>query len=175
MGTCIRAFSGLSACSLVTGLQDTVRVPYRLRKVHVQAPYGALWVLYEHGGISAFSFEGTIRSRADAVRAWKYPYDRWCRALHAYGPSMGYLRVLWSRGCKIPYVYLTGYVRFTCRHPRGPCGFYTGMGASLRSVLRELYGPVRMQCGLGNIRTIGGAGPYGVRWGPQVHTWVIFT
>ena len=27
---------------------------------------------------------------------------------------MGYLRVLWSRGCKIPYVYLTGSVRFTC-------------------------------------------------------------
>ena len=39
----------------------------------------------------------------------------------------------WSRGWKIPYVYLTGYVRFTCGHPRGPCGFHTGMGTSSRS------------------------------------------
>ena len=30
-----------------------------------------------------------------------------------------YLRVLWPRGCKIPYVYLTGSMRFTCGHPRG--------------------------------------------------------
>ena len=29
---------GLSACSFVTGLKDIVRVPYRLRKVHVRAP-----------------------------------------------------------------------------------------------------------------------------------------
>ena len=29
---------GLSACSLVTGLKDTVRVLYRLRKVHMRAP-----------------------------------------------------------------------------------------------------------------------------------------
>ena len=29
---------GLSACSLVTGLKDTVRVPYRLRKVYMRAP-----------------------------------------------------------------------------------------------------------------------------------------
>ena len=39
---------------------------------------------------------------------------------HAYGRSMGYMCVLWSRGCKIPYVYLAGFVRFTCGHPRGP-------------------------------------------------------
>ena len=44
---------------------------------------------------------------------------------------MCYLRVLWSRGCKIPYVYLTDSVRFTCRYPRGPCGFHTGMGTSI--------------------------------------------
>ena len=55
---------------------------------------------------------------------------------------MDYLRVLWSRGCKIPYMYLTGSVRFTCGHPRGPGGFHTGMGTSVRSVLREPYGPV---------------------------------
>ena len=46
---------------------------------------------------------------------------------------MGYLRVLWSRGCKIPYVYLTCSIRFTCGHPRCPCGFHTGMGTSVRS------------------------------------------
>ena len=28
-----------------------------------------------------FSFERTVRSRADAKRAWEYPYGRWCRAL----------------------------------------------------------------------------------------------
>ena len=53
---------------------------------------------------------------------------------------MGYMRVLWSRGCKIPYVYLTGYIRFKCGHPRGPCGFLTGMGTSVRTVFGELYG-----------------------------------
>ena len=36
--TCIRAFYGLSACTMVMGVQDTVRVPYRFRKVHVRAP-----------------------------------------------------------------------------------------------------------------------------------------
>ena len=45
----------------------------------------------------------------------------------------------------------------------GPCGFHTSMGTSVRSVLREPYGPVRMPCELGNTRTISGAGPYGVR------------
>ena len=54
---------------------------------------------------------------------------------HAYGRSMGYLRVLWSRGCKIPYVNLTGSVRFTCGHHRGPCGLHAGMRTSVRSVL----------------------------------------
>ena len=52
---------------------------------------------------------------------------------HAYGSCMGYLRILWSRGCKIPYVYLTGSVRFTCGYPRGPRGFHSGMGTSVRS------------------------------------------
>ena len=33
-----------------------------------------------------------------------------------------------------------------------------GMGTSVRSVLRELYGPVRIPCGLVNIHTTGGAG-----------------
>ena len=33
---------------------------------------------------------------------------------------------------------------------------------------------VRTPCGLGNIRTISGAGPYGVRWSPRVHARVIF-
>ena len=75
---------------------------------------------------------------------------------------MGYLRVLWSRGCKIPYVYPTGSIRFTRGHPRGFCGFYSGMGASVRSVLREVDGSVRMPCRLGNTGTIRGAGPYGV-------------
>ena len=84
----------------------------------------------------------------------------WSRA---YGPSVGYLRVLWSRGCKIPYVYFTGYVMFKCGHPEGLCGFHTGMGTSVRSILRELYGPMRVSCGLGNIRSIVGAGPHGVR------------
>ena len=94
---------------------------------------------------------------------------------HAYGRSKGYLRVVWSRGCKIPCVYLKGSIRFTCEHPRAHCGFHSGMGTSVRSVLREPYGPVRTPCGLGNVRTIRGAGPYGVRSGPRVHTRVIFT
>ena len=64
---------------------------------------------------------------------------------------------------EIPYVYLTGSVRFMCGHPKVPCRFHTGMGTSVRSVLMELYGPVRMPCGLGNICTIGGEGPYGDR------------
>ena len=81
---------------------------------------------------------------------------------HAYERYIGYMRVVWSRCCKIPYLYLTGSVRFTCGHPRGPYGFHTGMGTSVRSVLRKLYGPVRMPCGLGNTRTISG----GVLWGP---------
>ena len=62
---------GLSACSLVTGLQDTVRVPYRFRMVHVRAPYG-LWIPYGHGNIRTFSFAGTVRSRVDALWAWEY-------------------------------------------------------------------------------------------------------
>ena len=94
---------------------------------------------------------------------------------HAYGRSMGYLRVLWSGGCKLPYVYLTGSVRFTCGHPWGPCGFHTGMATTVRSVLPEPYGPVWMVCRLGNTRTISGAGPCGVRWGPRVHARIIFT
>ena len=77
---------------------------------------------------------------------------------HAYGRS-SYLRVVWSRGCKIPYVYLKGSVRLTCEHPKGPCGFHTGIGTSVRSVLREPYDPVRTPCGLGNICAISGAGP----------------
>ena len=36
--TCIRAFYGLSVYSLVTGLRDTVCVPYRFHKVHMWAP-----------------------------------------------------------------------------------------------------------------------------------------
>ena len=36
---------------------------------------------------------------------------------------MGYLRILWSRGCKIPNVY-TGSVRLTCGYPKVPCGFH---------------------------------------------------
>ena len=67
---------------------------------------------------------------------------------HAYGRSTGYLRVLWSRGCKIPYVYLIGSVRFKCGYPRGPCGFHTDMGSSVRSGLREPYGPMWMTCDL---------------------------
>ena len=51
---------------------------------------------------------------------------------------------------RVPYV----------RPPRGPCGFHTGMGTSVRSVLPEPYGPVRI-CWLGNTRTISGVGPYG--------------
>ena len=97
---------------------------------------------------------------------------------HAHGRSMGgYLHVLWSRGCKIPYVYLTGSIRFMCGHLRGPCGFHTTIGTSVHSVLREPYGPSPMQmpCGPGNTCMISGAGPYRVRWGQLVHTRVIFT
>ena len=56
---------------------------------------------------------------------------------------MGYLRVLWTRGCKIPYVYLIGSIRFTCGHPRGHCGFHTGMGTSVQ-FFRALRGTVRL-------------------------------
>ena len=94
---------------------------------------------------------------------------------HAYGCSMGYLLVLWSRGCKIPYVYPTGSVRFTRGHPRGPCGFHLGMGTSVCSVFREVYGPMQMPCALGNTCMISDAGHYGVWWGPGVYAWVIFT
>ena len=34
-----------------------------------------------HGNIRTFSFVGTVRSRADAMRALEYPYDQWCWAL----------------------------------------------------------------------------------------------
>ena len=61
MVTCIRgAFYGLSACIVVTGLQDTVRVPYRVRNVHVLAPYGPLWIPYGHWDIRMFIFVGTV-------------------------------------------------------------------------------------------------------------------
>ena len=82
---------------------------------------------------------------------------------HAYRRSIGYLRVVWPRGCKIPYVYINGSVRFKCEHFKARCGFHTGMGTSVRLVLRKPYGPVRTPCGLGNNLTISGAGPYGVR------------
>ena len=62
---------------------------------------------------------------------------------HAYGRSMCYLRVLWSRGCKIPYLYLTGSVRFTCGYPRGPCGFHTGMGTSVAGTVRSRVDALR--------------------------------
>ena len=55
VATCIRAFYGLSACSLGTGLQDTVRAPYRFRKVHVRTPWGSLWIPYGHGNIRTCS------------------------------------------------------------------------------------------------------------------------
>ena len=57
-------------CSLVIGLQDTVHAPYMFRKVHVRAPCRPLWISFGHGNIRTFSFEGTVRSRADAERAW---------------------------------------------------------------------------------------------------------
>ena len=66
-------------------LQDTVRVHYRFRKVHMLAPEGPLWIPYGHQNIRTFSFAGTIQLRLDAVRAWEYPYDQWCRALR--GPA----------------------------------------------------------------------------------------
>ena len=57
-------------------------------------------------------------------------------------------------GLQDPYVYLISSVRFTCGPPRGPCGFHTGMGTSVRSVLRESYGPVRI-AGLGiSVRSV---------------------
>ena len=43
-----------SVCSLVTGLQDTVHVPYRFRA----STLGALWIPYGHEGIRTFSFVG---------------------------------------------------------------------------------------------------------------------
>ena len=33
------------------GVERYVRVPYRLRKVHVGAPYGPIWIPYGHGNI----------------------------------------------------------------------------------------------------------------------------
>ena len=54
----------LSASSLVTGLEDSVCVPYRFRKIHVRTPEGPLWIPYGHGNIRPFSFAGTVRSRA---------------------------------------------------------------------------------------------------------------
>ena len=80
---------------------------------------------------------------------------------HANERSVGYLHVLWSRDCKIPYMYLTCSVRLAFGHPRVPCGFHTGMGTSVRLVLREPYGPVRMPYGLGNTLTISSAGHTG--------------
>ena len=68
---------------------------------------------------------------------------------HAYGRSIGYLRVLCSRGCQIPYLYPTGCVRFTRDHSRGPCGFISDMGVSVRSVLRECTVPCGCRSGLG--------------------------
>ena len=50
---------------------------------------------------------------------------------HANGRSMGYLRVIWSRGWKIRTCTL--HVRFTCGHPMNICGFHMGMGTSIRS------------------------------------------
>ena len=50
---------------------------------------------------------------------------------------MCYLCVLWSRDCKLPYVYLTCSVRLTCRYPRGLCGYHTGMGTSVAGTVRS--------------------------------------
>ena len=82
--TCIRAFYRLSACSLVTGF--------------LGIPYG-------HRDIPTFSFSGTVRSRADAVRVWEYPYDLWCRALRGLlrpsGARSGYIYQAKTRWCDV--------------------------------------------------------------------------
>ena len=52
-----------------------------------------------------FNFEGTVRSRANAVQAWEYPYDRWGRALR--GPVR-------PASARLGYIYQAkhGYVTF---------------------------------------------------------------
>ena len=55
------------------GVERYVRVPYRLRKFTCGHPMGLCGF---HMGVGT-----SIRSRADAVRAWEYLYDQWYRAL----------------------------------------------------------------------------------------------
>ena len=50
------------------------------KKPYVRASKGPLWIPYRHGNIRRFSFEGTVRCRADAVRTWEY------RSISGVGP-----------------------------------------------------------------------------------------
>ena len=70
-----------------------------------------------HGDIRTFSFAGTVRSRADAVRGWEYPYDQLCRALQ------GQMRPASARS---DYIYQAkhDYVTFA---PSGPGRLLTGL------------------------------------------------
>ena len=62
------------------------KIPYVYLKGSVrftcEHPKGTLWIPYGHWNIRTFSFAGTVRSRADAVRAWKYLCDQWCRSFN---------------------------------------------------------------------------------------------
>ena len=104
-------------------------------------PYGTQ--VYEPHGISKAPYGFSRYSMAlllkqpfvalvDHVQVLRNPYGpaRAVKGVHKPRYSMGYLHVLWLRVCEIPYVYLTGSVRFTCGYPGGLCGFHTIMGTS---------------------------------------------
>ena len=95
---------------------------------------------------------------------------RCCGHMHTGALWVSYLHVLLSRGCKIPYMYLTSSIRFTCGYPRGHCGFHTAWEHPYVQFCGNRTVPCRCRA-----RTISGVGPYGVRWGPWVHARVIFT
>ena len=74
-------FYGLSACYLVTGLKDTYVYLTGYVRFMCGHPMGLCGF---HMGIGT-----SIRSRADAVRAWEFLYDQWCRALRVrLGPGL---------------------------------------------------------------------------------------
>ena len=139
---------------------------YRISK----APYGF------SGYRMALLLKQPFVALVDHVRLLRNPYGpaRAVTGVHKPGYSMGYLHVFWLRVCEIPYVFLTGSVRFTCGYPGGLCGFHSIMGTSY-SGSQEPYGPEWMPRGIGKTHTISAANPYWVLWGPRVHAPVLFT
>ena len=99
---------------LSRGWGDTIRVPYRTRKVQVRAPCG-----FRTGmGTSVRSvLRELYRSRADAMRAWEYTFNRWCRTLQ--GPVR-------PASARSGYIYQAkhDYVTFD---PLGPGKLLTGL------------------------------------------------